>query len=331
MPSTTAVKHNIRKENGMNDPDLSGIVPLHVPEARRRIAALDEYLALDAASEEDIRRLAERIGVSRSSFFRLAAVWRNHRDARLLVIGKRGASKRHYGLSDRAKEIMAIVIAELGADVSVRKISDEIARRCTAEDVAPPSPQTVNNYARKARAASASAEGPPRIVVGRLWFHLPMSDRPHGAMPTVLVAVALPERSILSHRVATDPASPPSVNDLIDEVAGMRVTGAAKRPILLDPDDRRIAADALDRAGLGGTRFSKRSVQRELSKALNGRLGTLSAIHQRGFARPTTKTLLSRQDEALPAHDVAEIIETAVDAHNAATVAPRPEFDIAPQ
>lgn len=313
----------------MSEPDFSGIDPLRVPEARRRIAALEAYLSLAAPSEADIRRFADSIGTSRSSFFRLARVWRDHRDARLLVIGKRGASKRNYSLDRRSVEIMDTVIAEQGPDVTIVSIAAEIERRCADQNLKPPSPQTINNYARRARAESGTVGGPPRVVVGRMWFHLPMTDRPRNTMPALLVAVALPERLILTHRLSTDASRPPSVNSLIDELSAQRTAGAERRPILLDPDDRRVGAAALERAGLGATRSHKRSVQRELAKALNGRLGPLSAIYQRGMAKPGIRPVLSRQDQPLPATEVAEIIEGAVRTHNDAYGPPRP-FDLAP-
>ena len=313
----------------MSEPDFSGIDPLRVPEARRRICVLEKYLSLDAPSEADIRRFADSIGVSRSSFFRLARVWRDHRDARLLVIGKRGASKRDYGLDGRSVEIMDAVIAEQGPNATIASVVAEIERRCADQDLRPPSPQTVNNHARRARAAAGTVSGPPRVVVGRMWFHLPMTDRPANAMPTLLVAIALPERVILAHRVSSDPGLPPSVDSLIDEVAALRTPTAERRPLLLDPDDRRAGAAALERAGLGSTRSHNRSVQRELARAFNGRLGPLTAIYQRGMAKPGIKPVLSRQDQPLPAAEVKAIVEGAVGTHNAAHAAPRP-FDLAP-
>lgn len=313
----------------MSEPDFSGIDPLRVPEARRRICVLEEYLSLGAPSEADIRQFADSIGISRSSFFRLARVWRDHRDARLLVIGKRGASKRDYGLDRRSVEIMDAVIAEHGRDVTIASLVAEIERRCASQDLRPPSPQTVNNHARKARAAAGTISGPPRVVMGRMWFHLPMTDRPANAMPTLLVAVALPERVILAHRVSTDPGFPPSVHSLIDEVATLRTPVAERRPLLLDPDDRRVGAAALERADLGSTRSHNRSVQRELARAFNGRLGPLTAIYQRGRARPGIKPVLSRQDRPLPAVEVTAIIKGAIGTHNATHPAPGP-FDLAP-
>lgn len=315
----------------MSEPDFSGIDPLRVPEARRRIAALNAYLALPSPTSVDTERFARSIGLSRNQFGRLARVWRDHRDARLLVIGKRGAATRDYGLDPRAVAIANDIIGAAGAAAALARVAPEIERQCAEIGAIPPSRQTIYNWIRAARAdAGATAEGPPRVVVGRMWFHLPVSGAPADAMPTLLAAVLLPEQIIVAHVISTDPQAPPSVGELVDTLARTRTPGAAPRPLLLDPDDRRVAASALDRASLGGTRSHDRSVQRELSKAFAGRLGPLSVIHQRSMARPATKRVITRQDEPLPAADAVATIEEAINSNNVATLTVAPAFDLKP-
>ena len=315
----------------MSEPDFSGIDPLRVPEARRRVAAIEEYLKLPAPTAADTQRFADSIGLSRVQFWRLARVWRDHRDARLLVIGKRGAAARKYNVDERAIAIAHAVIATAGAGATLAKAAPEIERLCAEASIAPPSRSTINNYIRAARAAaSGPIDGPPRIVVGRMWFHLPVTGMPASAMPTLLAAVMLPERIVVAHEISVDPSSPPSVGVLIDALAAMRTPGAHARPLLLDPDDRRVSAAALERAGLGHTKAHARSVQSELSKAFAGRLGPLAVIHRRGSARPGTKRVMSRQDESLPAAQVRDIVEQAIEAHNAATVVVLPPFELSP-
>lgn len=315
----------------MSEPDFSGIDPLRVPEARRRVAAIDEYLKLPDPTSADTERFARTVGLSRVQFGRLARIWRDHRDARLLVIGKRGAATRDYGIDGRAADIAKRLISDAGAAATLAGIAPDIERLCSEAGVTPPARSTINNWIRATRAhAAVAVEGPPRIVIGRMWFHLPVAGMPVSAMPTLLGAVALPERIVLAHAVSTDSSTPPSVSKLIDRLTAMRTSDAPLRPLLLDPDDRRIAADALDRAGLGATRSHNRSVQRELSKAFAGRLGRLPVIHQRSMARPATKRVISRQDQPLTAEEVVTTIGDAVDAHNAATVMAPPPFDLAP-
>ena len=315
----------------MDEPDLSGIDPLRVPEARRRIAAIDAYLKLPDPTSADTQRFAETIGLSRVQFGRLARVWRDHCDARLLVIGRRGAANRKYNVDGVAIDISNAVISEAGVGTTLAAVAPEIERRCAEAGISPPARSTIYNYVRAARATAIQpAEGPPRIVVGRMWFHLPVAGLPADAMPTLLAAMMLPERIVVAHELSLDPANPPRIGALIEALAAERAAGAAPRPLLLDPDDRRIAAGALESAGLGRTRSHDRSVQSELSKALSGRLGPLAVIHRRGSARPGTKRVMSRQDEPIPAAQVRDTIQQAINAHNAATLVERPAFELGP-
>jgi hypothetical protein len=315
----------------MNTPDFSGIDPLRVPEARRRVAALNEYLSLPNPSSNDTLRIAASIGLSRSQFCRLARVWRDHRDASLLVVGKRGPANRKYNVDHRAISIAQELLAEAGPTATLALIAPQIEQRCAEAGISPPARSTINNYIKAARAGTATpAAGPPRIVVGRMWFHIPIAAAGSDDMPTLLTAVLLPERIVVEHGISADPLSPPSVNDLIDRLAGVSSSDGEARKLLLDPDDRRVGSEALSRAGLGSTRSYNRSVQRELSKAFGGSLGPLAVIHQRGMARPATKRVITRHDEKLPAENAVEIIENAVLSHNASICMAPVRFSLAP-
>lgn len=319
----------------MKEPDFSGIEPLRVPEARRRVAALDEYLALPDPTTADAKRFGERVGLSRWQFQRLARVWREHRRPEMLVVGRRGTATRDYGIDPRASAIAKEVIDRVGpVAAELATVADEIERLCNEASVAPPSRPTIWNYIRKARAAGGGpGEGPPRIVVGRMWFHLPVGSaadaRPGADMPTLLVAVALPERAILAHRLSLNDVEPPSVEDLVAELLSCRTPAAPTRPLLLGPDDYRVAQGTLIRCGLEGLRPHQPSVQRELSRAFGGRLGALPTLYRRGLARPKTRRIIQRQDERISAEAATRAIEDAICAANAAagnTVVP---FDIA--
>ena len=320
----------------MSEPDFSGIDPLRVPEARRRIAALTEYLALPNPTTADVVRISERIGISRWQFQRLARVWREHRDPKLLVIGRRGPATRSYDIAPRAADITREEIAKAGADAELATVAPEVERRCQAEGVPPLARPTIWNYIREARQAGAASGGPPRIVIGRMWFHLPVTALPDGTpgtdMPTLLVAVALPERVILAWRISFDDRSPPSVADLISDLLSRRSLGAASRALLMEPVDRRAAADVLAANGLAAVRSHSRSLQRQMSSAFGGRLGRLAALYRRALARPQTKRVISRQDERITPDAAEAVIEEAIEASNAAAACDRvPAFDISDQ
>lgn len=313
----------------MDDPAFSGMGPLRVPEARRRMLAITEYLTLPHPKKVDTMHFAERLNLSRTQFTRLVGVWQNHRDARLLVIGRRGSSTRDYGIAEQAITIAHEVITQQGVSTTLSKAAPEIERRCAIEGLVPPSRQTIWNYIRKVRAVSGvTADGPPRIVVGRMWFHLPIRGIPRNEMPTLLAAVVLPERVIVAHAISVDPENPASVPNLVEQLVQRRTLGAKRRQLLISPDDRRAATDVLASAGLRGIRSHNRSVQSEISKAFGGSLGHIPAVYRRAKARPMTKRIITRQDEHLQCEAAIAAIESAIDYNNAAAPVTNPEFDV---
>lgn len=316
----------------MIEPDFSGIDPLRVPEARRRIAALNEYLDLPNPTTADAKRISARIGLSRWQFQRLARVWREHRRPELLVVGRRGTSARDYGIAPRAAEITREEIAKAGPDAELSTVAPEVERRCRAEGVMPLARPTIWKYIRKARSTGAAAAGPPRIIIGRMWFHLPVTVLPDGApgtdMPTLLVALALPERVILAHCISVDDRHPPSVGDLVTGLLSGRSPDAPARPLLMDADDRRMAESALSDSGMAGIRPHYRSLQRQVSRAFGGKLGRLEALYQRGHARPRTRRVIQRQDERISPETAQAVIEEAIQASNAAACDAVPLFNI---
>lgn len=316
----------------MNEPDFSGIDPLRVPEARRRVAAIERYLDIGSPSNADAVRISAEVGLSRWQLQRLARIWREHRDPSMMVVAKRGPSTRDYGLDPRAVLIAKAAIREGGADAELSQLAPLIEDRCRAEGVAPPSRPTLWNYIRAARVEAGPArEGRPRIVMGRMWFRLPVSTPAAGAsgvdMPMLLAAIALPEGKIIGHRISTEEGRPPMVGELVAEVLGLSVGGAEPRPLLLEAGDRRAAASVLATRGLGDLRAHNRSVQRQISRAFGGRLGPLPALYRHGFARQREPAPVRRQEERLSAGAASEAILHAVAANNASarTV---PDFSI---
>jgi len=317
----------------MSEPDFSGIDPLRVPEARRRIEAINEYLALPNPNTADAKRVAAKIGLSPWHFQRLARIWSEHRNPTMMVVGRRGPSSRDYGIAPRAAAILREEIEKAGADAELATVAPEIEQRCRSENVIPPARATIWNHIRKARAGTGTAAGPPRIVIGRMWFHLPVTALtdgwPGSDMPTLLVAATLPERIILAHRISVDERYPPSVADLIADLLSKQSTSAQPRPLVMDAADRRAARKALADGGLGGVRPHNRSLQRQLARAFGGRLGSLPALYQRSLARPESKRIVQRQDERISPGAAQAVIQDAIHASNIAIGVAAPDFSIA--
>lgn len=69
----------------MTDVDLSDVPPLLRTQVRRRIAAIEEYLAPTKRDPSNARSLARRVGMTTARFERLARSWERHRRALLLA------------------------------------------------------------------------------------------------------------------------------------------------------------------------------------------------------------------------------------------------------
>lgn len=309
----------------MEEPDFSGIDPVRVPEARRRIAAIRAYLALPNPRTADAIRIGESVGLSRWTFVRLARAWSEYGEARRLVLDRRADSGRGTIIDPIAAAIIDEATEEFGADAKLATIAKWVEARCLDAGVATPADTTIWKRMRKTRAAkNAPTSGPPRIIVGRMWFHLPVEGHPSGSMPMALVAVMLPERLIVAHRVSVDPEAWPSVSGLIEDLAGRQTPGGEVRPLLLAADDLRASAAKLDAVGLGDLRPHRRALQIELSKAFRGKLGQLKASY-----RPTTRAAKKPkiiQARPLTEAEAADAITTAIEAHNSATLMLVPAF-----
>jgi hypothetical protein len=313
----------------MKEPDLSGVDPVRVPEARRRIAAIRSYMALPNPTTADAIRIGESVGLSRWRFVRLVRLWREHHDARRLVMDRRNNSGPTSLLDPVAATIVSDVIREMGADAKLATVAERIEARCAAAGVKAPVRPTIWHHMRKMRAASAApASGPPRIVIGRMWFPLRVEGLPIDAMSMALIAVMLPERIIVAHRVSVGMETPASVTDLVGDIADRQVAEGNGRPLLIEAGDRHAAADQLYLMGLAQMRPHRRSLQIEISKAFGGRLDQLKALYRPSRASAVKKPK-TRQAQPLTKAEAIHAITTAIDANNAAISATIPPFKIA--
>lgn len=311
----------------MPEPDFAGIDPARVPEVKRRIRAVESYLSLPTPSGLDAIRLARSIGLTRYQFQRLVNAWREHRDAKMLVVTKRGKASRDYGISPRAKAIADEVIEADGASVRLTKVAPIIERRCAEVGVKPPSRPTIYNWIRQRQSEALDANGAPRIVVGRMWPRLIVKGHPD-TFPLLLVAVALPEKSILAHRVSFDPERPPSVTGLVDDLFRKRSTDSEPRTLLISSNDLKAARASLGRHGLQDLKSHPRSLQRVMSETFGGMISDLRVVFQIRSALTSSVANLSRQDEAISESFALETITKAISDHNQRSGSNQLDFDL---
>lgn len=311
--------------------DYSGVDPMRLSEAKRRVEILEEYTQLLDPTRADTEKFAKILNLSTIQFSRLVRTWRDHRNPSLLVIGKRGTSTRNYGIAERAIEIAYRCIAAADSHATIDQIGFEIGRLCANENLRPPSRGTIWNYLRKAKATAGADVGPPRIAIERIWARVPIINMPTTHMPTILVAVLLPERLIVAHDLSIDREQPPSVSKVITAIARARCKGSEQRPLLLSADDRRVGAQALDKAGLSKIRTYDKSILREMSNTFGGQLGTLELIHRRGMAKSSKRLGITRQETPLARQAAIDLINDAIETHNIARKTQTVKFDIKPE
>jgi|GEM_PF-3017847 len=298
------------------EPDYSGVNPLQLREARRRIEIINAYHRIQSPTVLDADRHSAELGLSRCRFYRLARTWRDHRDPTLLVKGASGPRNRDYGIDPTAAVISENVIAELGPSTDLIGVARVIEARCSREGVDPPSSATIWNYLQKARSQPRIIGGPPSIIVGRFWFPWHVSDAPLNSIPMVLAAVMLPERAILVHELSTDDWRPPSVGSLIVNMMQRNHGGAPPRELLLEDGDRRLASSVLAQSDAAKIPVWTKSAQRALARDFGDRLGGLPVMYQRSLVRRRTVTLNSddAQDailEAISRNNLERPVRTA--------------------
>lgn len=301
----------------MKKPDFSGVEPTRLAEARRRIGVIEGYLAIEGPNGEQTNAAAEKLGLTRWQFMRLTHAWRDHRDPAMLVKSRTGPSKRDYGIDTKAKQVALEVIRKLGMGAEISNAAPEIERICEAEGIEPPSRPTIYNYIlAERRQGDLRVDGPPCLVVGRMWFHLPLTESAANSMPCLLAVAALPERIIVSYSISLRRDAPPSVVQALRDLFDQASSDGETRELLMSAVDRTAAMPILSsRNGLEIPR-AKDSMQRMLAQAFGDGLGKLRPVYRRGSALVKPKYTMGAHDRPLTDVGAVAVIEQAIEANN---------------
>lgn len=297
----------------MDGLDLSEVDPLKWVEVRRRAAAVNEYLGLANPTAADRERYAAMLDLGAHQFSNLVKTWLAHRDAVALAPGMRRARRsrsRRDGVDPRARVIARTVIADLGAATSLPVLIGEIARRCAADKIQPPSRGTVWLLAVEARGKGGAA--PEAIVVARAHLRLPVDTGRGIVFPEVVVAAEVPTGRIVdivmlrplgdfdARRVAEAITTAGSASDLTI-IARRGDVSALTR--YLGPRQRfRIVSDG--------------EAARTLSQALGKRIGLVEIAFRPPSVRPAT-VMSSGRDRPPSVKDAELVLLIARDRHNA--------------
>lgn len=309
----------------MSKPDFSGVMPTRMAEAQRRIRVIEGYLAIQQPSGDDTVAAARELGISRWTFTRLATSWRNHRDPAMLVRSPTGKARRDYGIDRQAKAIAIKAIQKAGFTAELSAVAPVVERECQTAGIKPPSRPTIYNYIlAERRAGKLRFDETPCLVIGRIWFHLPIEGYPRNEMPCALVAVAMPERFILAYEVAVSRETPPSVAKVAEDLCNLFAGQAPQRTLVIERIDRMAVSGVFAAHNLSASRRRSQSPQKILAQAFGDKLGELKPVYRAGSASAKPKYVMGRHDKPLSPSAATALIEAAIQSSNAVRQQPAP-------
>jgi hypothetical protein len=319
---TQQARAYVLKGKIMANVDLSDVDPLRHAEILRRVEVIEAYLAIARPTPIETASHASAIGISIPSFYRLAKVWRLHRNPAILPgAGSRGSKKnRPTGVSSRAREIVTKVIAEVGCSASQTLIHHMVVSRCMAIEIAPPSRGATWTYVMDARSGGLHEVGVrERLVTGRCWAQLPTNVGGVITLPEIALTIALPDRLILGFDISLDTTIPAnaarSLAQALDQMSGWRPVKPREIEIEMDAGDMAVASDLiLDRLGRAADQPAS-TTSPIIITALGREVGGLRIIHRLRSAS-ATRLLGSRMNTAVSPDNAAAAISAAVDRHN---------------
>lgn len=316
----------------MSRPEDSGVNPLRLPMALRRLAAIKKYLKLSNPTQQDTKEIAQSVGLSRSYFQTLVNAWLAHQDISLLVPKTDQKKGRGVRLNPRVYEILDEEVRNPVHHFHGPSITAQIQLRCKGEGLPAPSSGLIAGRIRKAKAENPEANNPaPRIVVGRAWVKLPtrsIQGDEITAHPAVLLAVALPEGVVLNWRMALNDEQSPSMRDFVIDLVGGETLGALERPLWMQGVDIRAAGDTMTEVGLENLREYPLSVQNELVRCFNEKLGSLRVYFRARYKSNDASKILKWEDEPVSRDTAFGVIGKAIASHNASRGGDYPAYRI---
>ncbi|MEG4930201.1 hypothetical protein QUA99_25235 [Microcoleus sp. F10-B2] len=298
-----------------SEPDFSGINPLRVKTARHRLKVIEEYLALPKRSRAEKLAAATALNLSTSAFQRLINNWQKYKSVSKLVVDGTAPVRNKKFHPDVRKMIMD-EIDEAGHNASVSKIHRNVTQGCQAIGQKAPSLPAVYDILLEAQSQKPElVGGEPRIVIGRIWFKLPIFDQISNKTTTqlanLLIAVALPERIITSHVVTIGDVEP-CFKNLLDDLRATEIIDAPFRPLVMKLADLRA-----NRAIVNGHGFEllvppELSTQTEIKRAFGTQFARLTPFYRRKLLKPDVENLLCRQDQPLTEDEALAVVETAI-------------------
>lgn len=302
----------------MAEIDLSGIDPLRLAEVRRRIDILNRFGALKRPTGAQSDAFAAEMGTSKPQFYRLAKLWRLHKNPLLLCGGTRKPhrAQRTDGVTPAVKKIVSDVIEAMGSDARISKICREVAIRCERVGEAVPSRSGIWPYVMDARARGGQqTEGPRRIVLGRVWAKVPTLHEGTTFFPEILLACELPSRRIVGFDISVDPAR------IADPALALAMAFTAHQDlregveIVMDAGDAIAVRDVYMHWVGSEPQPMSHFTTGILSRSLGRRLAEMPILYRPTIAS-TERLLKSKINSPVSGADAIEHIKLSIGRHN---------------
>ncbi|MEO7469167.1 MAG: hypothetical protein ABIV36_19310 [Sphingobium limneticum] len=285
----------------MDELDLSGVDALRRSEVIRRIGVVKDFLADPNPTDASRKSHADLLGLGVSQFLALVRAWRTHKSAAMMAGSgaHRGGSRRPSRISvpKAAKEEAARIIAEMGPDAPVVRITEAVFARCEQLNVTAPSRSTLWNMVMASRKRPHGEDD--GIVLGICAVRLPMASDDGVTLPFLTLAVHTGDGAILA--AALEDAN------WIRFVTGV---SSGEREV-------RVDQSLLPANGVAGVSAIKATAARSaISRILGRGIVDVGLIYQPSRAIAPERLLRTKEDRPLVPCEIREVVSAAIARHN---------------
>jgi hypothetical protein len=288
----------------MNDLDLSGVDPLRWGEIRRRVAVITDFLAIGKPTQRERDEHARRLGIGTKTFMRLVAIWRAHREARLLDGAGRSVKRplRRNRMPDATRQAVIDAAQQVGPDALLAVIVARAATLCNERSTPMVGRSAAWNVLMEARRSGIlGSAGDQEIIVASVAAKVPVLTETGLVLPRLDLAVLVPEGAVVSYQLSSASDRPPNRDLVLQWVQACATTGADQRPVSLADDGH----GSLDPA-----------VRKRLTATLGRGLVNLSLLYQAVPSSVTAALPTAKVNAPLTPADAAEVVRQAVRRHN---------------
>jgi len=306
-------------------PDLSGVLPTRRAAVAARIAGLRDFLTIEAPDRRDETAAAAGLGLSLGTFRRLHRSWMLTRDPASLPGASRAArvpQRRRPKVPPEVDRHIAAVIAEHGPRAKALAIHREVAGRCAAEGLPPPSRATVNQRFLDARGEMPLDDIAPSVAIDHVALEMPVRMRDTAGFVVLSAMVDLPSGQVLGHELSQEAPTAAAAARLIE--AQLRLQGGGEPvPLRLNAPNGRdwdALLAVLATGGVETVRSPDRSLHAgsTLLRIFGDRLDRFR-LRPRLTSRPSSARPKLRGDMNAPLtiEEARTVVESAIAASNA--------------